>query len=88
MTEDTQGVETPENETQDSATPTEEQKTVETSNEVATDELPKEASDRTKERFDELTSQLREERQRREALEGAFKTLKPETQPEQIMPIV
>ncbi len=88
MAEDTQGVETPENETQDSATPTEEQKTVETSNEVATDELPKEASDRTKERFDELTNQLREERQRREALEGAFKTLKPETQPEQIMPIV
>jgi hypothetical protein len=85
MAEDTQDVQTPENETQDSAPSTEEQQTTEET--TSANELPKEASDRTKERFDEKTSQLREERQRREALEGAFKTLKPEAKPEQDLPI-
>lgn len=77
MAEETQGVETPVSETQDTATPTVEQKTTETSTEVAGNELPNEASNRTKERFETLTRELREERQRREALEGAFNTLKP-----------
>lgn len=87
MAEETQGVETPVSETQDTATPTVEQKTTETSTEVAGNELPDEASDRTKERFETLTRELREERQRREALEGAFKTLKPEVKPEAQQPI-
>lgn len=75
MAEDTQVVETAENETQQPATTTGEQKT--TGSEQVPNELPGEASDRTKERFETLTRELREERQRREALEGAFNTLKP-----------
>jgi len=42
--------------------------------------LPSEASERTKERFDTLTKELKEERQQREALERAFNTLKPKEQ--------
>jgi hypothetical protein len=87
MADDTQGVQSAENETQQVATPTTEQQTTEPSKEVAGNELPNEASERTKARFDELTNQLREERQRREALEGAFKTLKPEAKTEQDQPI-
>ena len=84
MDENTQGDIVPENETQDVATPTTEQQTTP---EVTTqgDGLPDEASERTKTRFDELTNQLREERQRREALEGAFKTLQPK-QSDQVQP--
>lgn len=88
MAEETQGVETAEIETQQPAAPTGEQKTTETSTEVAGNELPNEASDRTKDSFERLTSELREERRRREALEGAFKTLKPEGKSEQVLPIV
>lgn len=88
MAEDTQGDIVPENETQDPATPTGEQQTTETSKEVAGDGLPDEASERTKSRFDTLTTELREERQKREALEKAFSTLKPkETSREPDAPI-
>lgn len=86
MAEDTQGVNEPVNETQDVAAPTTEQKTTE-SEKVSGNELPNEASDRTKERFETLTRELKEERQRREALEGAFKTLKPEAKPVAEQPI-
>lgn len=85
MAEETQGVIEPVNDTQDVATPTTEQKT--TGSEQVPNELPNEASERTKARFDELTTQLKEERQRREALEGAFKTLKPEAKSEATQPI-
>lgn len=85
MAEETQGVIEPVNDTQDVAAPTTEQKT--TGSEQVPNELPNEASERTKARFEELTSQLKEERQRREALEGAFKTLKPEAKPEANQPI-
>ncbi len=89
MLEDTQDVIAPENETQDTATSTVEQQTTETSKEVAENELPDEASERTKSRFDELTRQLSEERQSRKALEDAFKTLKPKEvqQEETLKPI-
>jgi hypothetical protein len=87
MADETQGVETQVNDTPAPATPTGEQKT--TGSEQVPNELPNEASDRTKERFETLTRELKEERQRREALEGAFNTLKPkEVKPEQVLPIV
>lgn len=73
MPEESQDVLVPENETQDPATSTGEQQTAA----QADDGLPKEASERTKSRFDTLTNELREERQKREALEKAFSTLKP-----------
>lgn len=73
MAEDTQDVIVPENETQEAATSTAEEKTAV----KADDGLPDEASERTKSRFDELTNQLREEKTKREALERAVSTLKP-----------
>ncbi len=87
MADETQVVQTAENETQQSATTTEEQKTTET--EKVSNELPNEASERTKERFDTLTRELKEERQSREALEKAFNTLKPkeEAKTEVVQPI-
>lgn len=76
MAEETQDVQVPENETQDPAPSTGEQQTTEdqTSSENG---LPIEASDRTKSRFETLTRELAEERQKRQALESAFSTLKP-----------
>lgn len=86
MTDDTQGVETPETDTQESATPTEEQQTTE-SDEVSGDELS-DATERTKSRFDTLTTELREERQRREVLEATVRDLsKPKQQEQTIEPI-
>jgi hypothetical protein len=84
MAENTQGVETPETDTQESATPTEEQQTTE-SDEVSGDELPNEASERTKDSFDRLTNQLKEERQSRLALEGVVRDLQKPKQQEQII---
>ncbi len=88
MADDTQGVNEPVTETQDVATPTTEQKTP-GSEQVPSNELPSEASERTKERFDTLTKELKEERQSREALERAFNTLKPkeDVKPETQAPI-
>jgi Glu-tRNA(Gln) amidotransferase subunit E-like FAD-binding protein len=78
MAEDTQqAIQTPETITQDASTPNAEQQTPAVVDETKQDGLPEEASDRTKSRFDELTTQLREERQRREALEGAFSAMQP-----------
>jgi len=88
MPDDPQGVQTPVNDTQEVATPTTEQKTTEET--PSGNELPNEASERTKSRFDVLTNQLSEERQRREALERAFKDLqKPnvQQQPNELAPI-
>lgn len=88
MTDDTQGVQQPVNETQDTATPTVEQQTTE-SQKVSGNGLPNEASERTKESFERLTSELAEERRRRQALEDAYSTLKPKqtVQPETTQPI-
>lgn len=69
-----QAEETPVIETQEPAMPTGEQKTSEPS---VQDGLPEGTSDRTTREFEKLRMDLREERQRREALEGAFKTLQP-----------
>jgi hypothetical protein len=78
MAEDThQAIQTPETTTQDAPTPSADQKTTEVPVEGQQNGLPEDASDRTKSRFDELTSQLKEERQRREALEGAFSAMQP-----------
>ena len=85
MAEDTQGVEQVENDTQLPAAPTGEQQT--TGSEQVPNELPNEASERTKARFEELTSQLAEERRSREALEKAFNTLKPKEAKAEIQPI-
>lgn len=87
MADETQGVNEPVNDTQDVATPTTEQKT--TGSEQVPNELPDEASERTKTRFETLTKELAEERRSREALEKAFNTLKPkeETKPEVNQPI-
>lgn len=43
---------------------------------VKEDGLPEDSKERTKQRFDELTKQLTEERQSKKALEDAFKVLK------------
>ena len=89
MPDDTREITTPENETQESATPTEEQKT--TNEPVETAQVPdqeskvepesKETNERVvkhnREYIEKLQTQLREERQAREHLEGAFKTLQP-----------
>lgn len=87
MDEDTRAIETPEKETQDSPMPSEEQKTSEpeAQPQIAENELPIEAKERTRHEFDKLQQQLREERQRREALEGAFSTLKPQEQQTQVV---
>lgn len=86
MAEDTQqAVQEPVNETQVAPTPSAEQQTPEVVDETKQDGLPEGASERTATRFEELTGQLREERQRREALEGAFKAMQPkEAAPEPI----
>jgi hypothetical protein len=86
MAEDnTQAVQEPVSETQVAPTPSAEQKTPEVVEQTKQDGLPEDASDRTKSRFEELTSQLKEERQRREAVESAFKALQPkEVAPEPI----
>lgn len=57
---------------QDAAVPTAEQTPT-----TQVDGLPESASDRTKSEFDKLRNDLREERERREALESAFKTIQP-----------
>jgi len=89
MAEDTRAdvqQDTPVNDTQESAVPTEEQKITEPVVESkVTDGLAEDASDRTKVEFDKVQSQLREERQRREALESAFKSM--QTQPATQEPI-
>lgn len=79
MPEDTQtGEQVPVNDTQVAPTPSADQQTTpESAAAQQEDGLPREASERTATRFNELTNQLREERQRREALESAFKTLQP-----------
>ncbi len=89
MAEETQGVQTPVNDTQEPAAPTGEQKTT-GSEQVPNNELPDEAKERTKERFDTLTNELKEERRSREALEKAFNTLskpKADVTPEVATPI-
>ena len=84
MAEESQDVIVPENDTQDAATSTAEQQTAA----KADDGLPTEASERTKSSFDRLTNELREERQKRIALESAYSTLKPkEAQKEADLPI-
>ncbi len=88
MPEEPQGEQTQVTETPAPAAPTGEQKTT-GSEQVPSNELPQEASERTKERFDILTKELKEERQSREALERAFQTLKPKetVTPETVAPI-
>jgi len=93
MADDTQAQDVPEKETQDSPMPSEEQQTPAPENdgqvaqhEEATDietegELPAEVSERTAQQFDKLRQQLREERERRAAIEGAYRTLQPQETP-------
>jgi len=86
MAEDTQAqvpTDAPVTETPESAMPTEEQKTAEP--DKVSDGLPEDASERTKAEFDKVQGELREERRRREALEGAFKSM--QTQPAAQEPI-
>lgn len=76
MDEDTQQAEqAPEMNNQEAPMPSAEQTTTVEDN--SQDGLPESAPDRTRNEFEKLRSQLREERERREALEGAFKTLQP-----------
>ncbi len=86
MAEQTLGVQTPESQTQEPAAPTGEQK-ITGSEQVPANELPNEASERTRERFDTLTKELAEERRSREALQKAFNTLKPKEEVETVQPI-
>lgn len=67
---------------QDAAMPTAEQIP-----DTKVDGLPETASDRTKDQFDKLRSDLAEERTRREALEQAFSTLKPKDEAPKEEPI-
>lgn len=83
-----QAKETPVTDTQVTPTPSVEQKTPDVVEETKQDGLPQEASDRTKSRFDELTSQLREERQRREAVESAFRSMQPKQPAQGFTPII
>lgn len=80
MAEDTKAQTVPVNETPAAPMPSAEQQTTEpnvSQTSVTEDGLPTEASERTKHEFDKLQGQLREERQRREAAESAFKSLQP-----------
>jgi hypothetical protein len=82
MDENTQQAEqVPEQVNQDAPMPSAEQIT--TVEQSSQDGLPESASDRTKSEFEKLKTQLREERERREVLEGAFKTLQPKEEPYQ-----
>lgn len=90
MAEDTQqAIKTPVKDTQEVAVPTTEQKTSEPVVEQVVTEsgLPDSASDRTKHEFDKLREDLRGERQRREAVESAFKSMQP-AKTETITPLV
>src|SRR5947209_1256085 len=91
MPEDTpQAEQTPVNETQEPAVPTGEQKIVEpaASTQVSEDGLPDTASDRTKHEFEKLRNDLREERQKREAVESAFKSMQPKQPAQGLSPII
>lgn len=86
MADDTQtGVETPVNDTQVAPTPSAVQQTTEqVVDTTVSDGLPESASDRTRARVQEVLGkaemfeqELRVERQRREALESAFKSMQP-----------
>ena len=89
MDENSQQAQTPVNDTQDSPMPSEEpNKTIEEP-QVSQNELPDEAKERTRNEFEKLRNDLREERERREAVESAFKQLqpKPVEQPSVLPPI-
>lgn len=75
MDENSQQAQTPVNDTQDSSMPSEE--TNKTTEQEIQNDLPSEASERTRNEFEKLRNDLREERERREAAEAAFKTLQP-----------
>ena len=86
MAEDTQAQvqqDAPVTETPETPMPSVEQKTAEP--DKVSDGLPEDASERTKAEFDKIQGELRGERQRREALEGAFKAM--QTQPAAPEPI-
>ena len=87
MAEETPEAESPVKETLETPVPSvteTEQKTPETPVDTGKqDGLPEEASDRTKHEFDKVQSQLREEPQRREALESAFKSIQEQSKPEE-----
>ncbi len=90
MTDEPKAQETPVKETQDAAMPATEQKTPSSTEGAPAQEvpqqtkeegLPESASERTKREFDKLQTQLREERTRREAVEAAFQSMQPKSQP-------
>lgn len=95
MNNDTTGInEQPESKTQESPMPSDEQKIdqpseVDTtsqeteevgSTESGEDTLPDNTSDRTRDQFDKLRNQLREERSRREYLEGVYQSMQTQKQ--------
>lgn len=83
MAEDTQQAQTPVNDTQDSPMPSEQ--TEKTTDIEVSNELPTEASERTRNEFDKLRNELREERTRREAAEAAaYRPAQPAAEPEPI----
>lgn len=89
MPEDTpQAEQTPVTETQDAPMPSAEQQTTEVVVETKQDGLPENASDRTKHEFEKLRSDLREERQRRETVEAAFRSMQPKQPAQGLAPIV
>ena len=74
-----QSTEAPVKETPEAPMPSVEQKTPEP--QEVKEGLPEDASERTRHEFEKVQMQLREERQRREAIESAFRAMQPK-QPE------
>lgn len=99
MANEDQAEEKPAQETQESPMPSEEQTTPpldeggseaqpEETAQAEPNELPEDVSERTSAQFEKLRRQLQEERQRREAIEGAYRSLnKPDAQ-DQYVPII
>lgn len=98
MDKTNQAEEKPVTDTQDSAMPTEDQKTTVTestqeaaptevsSKETESEGLPDSASDRTKREFEKLKNELREERRKRQYVETVFNGIQQKQAPQQEVP--
>lgn len=97
-----EGKNEPVNDTQDAPMPSADQKTPDTGGQEASQpkgeasvpeqppasDLPDSATERTREQFDKLKEQLREEREARKRVEGLFSTMAPQPQPQPQTPQV
>lgn len=94
MDNDTKAKKEPEKETQDAPVPSAEQKIdapqegeVDKTTQPAEAELPDDSSERTRQQFDKLRSELRTEKEQRLRVESAFSAMQPKPEPDKETPI-